>query len=535
MAIVACVLLIACANVANLLLARATARQRETTIRVALGASRRRILQQVLIESLLLAMLGGVAGLALATWGADLLLGFFRDPETVLTLSTRPDPRVLGFALVVSLATGLLFGLMPALQSARPALAPTLKNEASAVVGGSSVRLRKALVIAQVALSLLLLIGAGLFIRSLRNLMAIDTGFDPSHLISFSVDPKMSGYEGARSKQFARALLAGIQRLPEVGAAGFGSASLLEGGSWNTRMTIEGGAAQPGTRVVTHNNLISPGYFRTMGMTIVAGRDFDARDETATAAASDRPVVIVNRTFAERYLGERSPLGVHVGFGSEAGTPTPIEIVGVVSDAKYRSLRNETEPQAFFPYLAVPEAGGFTMYVRTMAAPAGMFASLRRVVEQLDRNVPLYAMEAFETRVERSMSNERLIASLSSVFGVLATLLAMIGLYGVMAYTVTLRTREIGIRMALGAVSRDVAGMILRDVSGLVGAGLLIALPAAWALGRYVESQLFGVAPADPATAAAAVVALVTVAALAGVIPARRAALINPIRALRQD
>ncbi len=537
MTIVACVLLIACANVANLLLARASARQREMAIRLALGATRRRILQQLLIESVLLAMAGGIAGLAIATWGADLLLEFYRNPDIPLTVSPGPDVRVLGFTLLISLATGLLFGLMPALQSARPALAPTLKNEAGGVVGGSSMRLRKALVILQVALSLLLLIGAGLFIRSLHNLMTVDSGYDTAHLISFGIAPKMNGYEGERSRQFAKALLEQVQRTPGVTGAGFSGIGLLEGGSWNSGMTIEGHTAKPGERVLTHNNPISPGYFNVMGMKIVAGRDFDARDEKLGPVAPDASpaVVIVNRTFVNRYLGNRYPLGIRIGFGRDPGTPTPIEIVGVVSDAKYRSLRGETEPQAFFAFLAGPEAAGFTMYVRTLQPPEEMFPTLRRVVQQLDPNLPLFAMQTFETRVERSVSNERLVASLSSVFGVLATLLAMIGLYGVMAYTVAQRTREIGIRMALGAVSRDVAAMILRDVAVLVGVGLAIGLPAAWGLGRYVGNQLFEITPTDPVTMAAAVVALVIVGALAGLIPARRAARINPILALRYD
>jgi predicted permease len=537
MTIVACVLLIACANVANLLLARASARQREMAIRLALGATRRRILQQLLIESVLLAMAGGIAGLAIATWGADLLLEFYRNPDIPLTVSPGPDVRVLGFTLLISLATGLLFGLMPALQSARPALAPTLKNEAGAVVGGSSMRMRKVLVISQVALSLLLLIGAGLFIRSLHNLMAVTPGFDTTHLIEFSVSPKMNGYEGVRSKQFAKTLLEHVQRTPGVTGAAFTGIGLLQGGSWNSRMTIEGHTAKPDERVVTHNNPISLGYFSTMGMKIVAGRDFDARDEilAPVAPGTNPAVVIVNQTFVKRYLGNRNPIGIRIGFGGDPGTPTPIEIVGVVSDAKYRSLRNETEPQAFFPFLAGPEAGGFIVYVRTRHAPEEMFPTLRRVVQQLDPNLPLFAIQTFETRVERSVSNERLVASLSSVFGLLATLLAIIGLYGVMAYTVTQRTREIGIRMALGAVSRDVARMILRDVAVLVGVGLAIGLPAAWALGRYIGNQLFGITPTDPTTLAAAVVVLATVAALAGLIPARRAARINPIRALRYD
>ena len=537
--IVACVLLIACANVANLLLARATARQREMAIRLAVGASRRRIIQQLLIESLLLALLGGLAGVAIAVWGADLLLGFFRNPDRLLTVSATPDLRVLGFTLIVSLATGVLFGVLPALQSARPALAPTLKNEAGAVAGGSSVRLRKALVVSQIALSLLLLIGAGLFVRTLSNLMAVNAGFDTSHLISFSIDPNMNGYEGARARQFAKALLEEIQRVPGVTAAGLSGANLLGGGSWNTGMTIEGGPLKSGDRVTTHNNPISPGYFSTMGMKIMAGRDFDARDERTAPAAPATPagsptVVIVNQTFVKRFLGERYPIGIHIGFGRNPGTPTPIEIVGVVSDARYRSLRGEVEPQAFFSFFE-GNFGGFTIYVRTLAKPETMFPVLRRVVQQLDPNLPLYAMQTFEARVERSVSNDRLVAYLSAVFGVLATLLAMIGLYGVMAYTVSRRTREIGIRMALGALSSDIARMVLREVTVLVGLGLALALPAAWGLGRYVENQLFEISPTDPATMVAAIVLLTIVAALAGLIPARSAARINPLRALRYD
>jgi predicted permease len=535
-AIVGCVLLIACANVANLLLARASGRQREMAVRLAVGATRGRILQQLLIESVLIAVLGGIAGVACATWGAQFLLEFFRDPSSTLTISAAPDVRILVFTAVVSIATGVAFGFIPALQSARPGLAPTLKNEGGSVVGGSSGRLRRVLVVAQVALSLLLLIGAGLFIRSLHNLMTVHSGYDTTHLISFSVNPERNGYEGVRSKQFGKSLLERVRVLPGVTNAGFASNDLFRGGSWNSGITIEGLPSQD-KRVVTHNNRISAGYFHAMGMKIVAGRDFDARDENMGPVAEGvhPPVVIVNQTFVKSYLGDRYPIGVHIGFGRDPGTPTPIEIVGVVTDAKYRSLRGETEPQAFFPYLGGSGVFGFTMYVRTTTTPDAMFPVLRRAVEQIDPNLPLYAMQTFDARIARSVSNERLIASLSSAFGVLATVLAMIGLYGVLTYVVTQRTREIGIRMALGALSREVAAMILGDVAMLVGVGVAIGLPVAWALGRYVQNQLFGVEATDPATVVAAVVLLVCVAAVVGYIPARRAARISPLFALRHD
>jgi predicted permease len=537
MTIVACVLLIACANVANLLLARANARQREMAIRLAIGASRRRIIQQLVVESLLLTVLGGLLGLLLATWGASFVLTFFRSPERILTLSATPDLRVLVFTFLISLITALLFGLMPARHATRPELAPTLKNEASAVVGGSSTLLRKALVISQVALSLLLLVGAGLFIRSLHNLLTVNTGYDTTHLISFTVDPSLNGYEGVRSKQFAKGLLDEIQRTPGVAAAGFSGVALLAGGSWNSRMTIEGRPAKADERVVTHNNPISHGYFTAMGMKILAGRDFDARDERMGPVSPDTPPasVIVNQTFVKLYLGTRYPIGIRIGFGRDPGTPTPIEIIGVVSDAKYRSLRGETEPQAFFAYLSAPDVRGFTMYVRTAREPEAMFDALRRVVQRTDPNLPLYAMETFAERVERSVLNERMVASLSSVFGVLATLLAMIGLYGVMAYTVARRTREIGIRMALGARSSAIRWLVIREVLVIAAIGVGVALPTARWMGRYVESQLFGVDPTDARTIAGAVLLLAAVLVLAGLVPSSRAARVDPIRALRAD
>jgi predicted permease len=543
MGIVGAVLLIACANVANLLLARATTRQREIAIRLAIGASRRRIVQQLLIESVLLALIGGAAGLVLAAWGSRLLLGFFVSPDEIVTVSASPDDRVLVFTLVVSAVTGLLFGLAPAWQGAAPALAPTLQSGAGSVIGGAG-RLRRALVISEVALALLLLIGAGLFIRTLHNLAAADAGFDTAHILSFSVDPGENGYDAVRARLLVKTVLERLRSSPGVAAAGIASHALLEGGSWNNYMTIEGrpvedvGPAAARHNHLTLNNLITPGYFRAMGMRVVAGRDFDDRDELTSAPAAPPPplrVAIANEQFVRQYLGGERALGRHVGFGADPGTPTPTEIVGVVSDAKYTSIRDEIQPQLFFPYLEGANPRDFIAYVRTAADPAAMIRTVRDVVHDLDPTLPVHHVQTLEAQVDRSLTSERLLASLSAVFSLLATTLAMVGLYGVMAYMVTRRTREIGIRMALGAQTRDVAALVLHDVASIVAIGVALALPLAWALSRLVKSQLYGVAPGDPAAIAAAIGLLVIVASIAGAIPAWRAAWMNPTTALRRE
>jgi predicted permease len=537
MAIVAVVLLIACANVANLLLARATGRQRELAVRIAIGASRRRIVQQLLVESVILALMGGAAGLLFASWGSRALLGFFADPDRALTVSTSPDGRVLAFTLLVSLLTGILFGLAPAWQSARPAVAPTLQSEAAGVLGGRG-RLRRALVVSQVALSLLLLIGAGLFIRTLHNLAVANAGFDTAHILSFRADPRETGYDAVRNKELVKTLVGRLQATPGVSAAAVASQALLEGGSWNSFMTIEGHPAEPGRNRLTLNNRITPGYFKAMGMRIVAGRDFDARDER-TPAPSPKPepprVAIANQRFVEQYLGGDSALGLHVGSGEDPGTPTPIEIVGVVSDAKYTSIRAEVTPQLFFPYLESANAQEIVAYVRTIDDPAALARTARLVLHELDPALPVHDLRTLEQQVDRSLTNERMLASLSAVFSLLATLLAMVGLYGVMAYMVTRKTREIGIRMALGALASDVAWLVLHDVAWIVGAGVGLALPLAWAMSRLVKAQLYGVTSLDPTAVVTAVGVLTIVAAVAGLIPATRAARMNPTSALRHE
>jgi predicted permease len=425
---------------------------------------------------------------------------------------------------------------VPALQATSPVLAPTLKDQAGTVVGGGPVRLRKALVVAQVALSLLLLIGAGLFVRSLRNLLAQNTGLDTTNLVAFNVDPSLNGYEPERNRRFASRLVERIRSIPAVVDASGAGIPILEGGSWNSNVTVEGYAAKEGEAAVAYHNTVLPGYFETLGIPLLLGRDFnDADVRTAPPVEGERGVAIANQRFVDRYLNGTNPIGRRVGFGSDPGRPTPIEIVGVVGTAKYVAIRDEAEPQLFFPLLTDPNPRSLTVYVRTSAEPTSMFNQLRSAVSEVDADLPVYDMRTMELQVERSLSNERLVAGLSTVLGVLATLLAVVGLYGVMAYTVTRRKREVGIRMALGAEARRVALLFVREASLLVLMGFAIGLPTLVAAGRYVRSQLYGVGPLDPGTIAAAMVGLAAVATAGALVPALRAARINPLAALREE
>jgi predicted permease len=539
MATVALVLLIACANVAGLLVARSAARQKEIALRLALGASRGRIVGQLLTESLLLAVAGGAVGILVASWTSRFLFGFMPS-DTPIAISAALDRRMLAFNFALSLATGMLFGLIPALRSTRPGLAPALKDQAGWIVS-DGVGARKALVAVQVTLAVLLLVGAGLFIRTLRNLEQVDLGLRPESLVSFTISPGSSGYSANRAKQFFGTLLDRLRNASGVTQAGLANMPILEGGEQDWSITIEGYEAKPGERMNTYFNCVSPEYFATLGMPLLVGRDFDARDvDLATSPPSGvarRPfkVAIVNASFVRHYFGDGNPLGRHFGLGSDPGTPTPIEIVGVVGDAKYTAVREEIARQMFFPVMQDNYASSAIVYLRTSGDARVAFGAAQRTLQQLDPNVPMYNLRTVEQQIGRSLLNERLIAMLSSGFGVLATLLAMVGLYGVMAYTVLRRTREIGLRVALGAVPRDVIWLVMREVLLLVGTGVTLGLAAAWALTRYVQSQLYGVAATDPTTIAAAVVILSLVAAAAGYVPARRATRVDPVRALRYE
>lgn len=530
MGIVAMVLLIACSNLANLLIARASGRQREVAIRLALGATRRRLIGQLLVESVVLAAAGGAIGLGLAVFLDQALLGFLPRDLAVLSVSTSPDATVLGFALLVSLLTGLTFGLMPALQATRPQLASTLKEQAGGVVGGTAVLLRKGLVVAQVALSLLLLIGAGLFVHSLKNLKELDPGFRTANLVSFAVDPTLSGKPQAWSLDYYRRLSERLQSLPGVTSSTLAVIPVLDGNEWDNTVTVEGYSPKVGEYVDPHMQFASPGFFQTLRIPILAGRDFRAGDDAAAPK-----VGIVNQKFARKYFGNVSPIGRHVGEGGNPGTKLDIEIVGVVGDTKYESMRDEVPYELYLPYNQQEFVVGMTAYVHAAADPAGLFQTLRKVVTELDADVPLYQMRTLDQQVENSLITERLLATLSGGFGLLATLLAAMGLYGVMAFMVARRTREIGIRMALGASGGSVVWLVMREVMLLVGLGVAIGLPAALALTRLVRAQLFGVDPSDILTLCAATAGIAAVAILSGYLPARRATGIDPMRALHWE
>ena len=531
MAIVALVLLIACSNVANLLIARATSRQKEIAVRLALGAGRGRLIIQLLIESLLLAGAGGAAGLGLAVVMDKALIGFL--PAVVsgsVNLTSSPDLPVLGFTLAVSMVTGLIFGLVPAIQSTRPELAGTLKDQAGAVVGGTSVMLRKSLVVAQVALSLLLLIGAGLFVQSLKNLRGVNPGFQTANLATFAVNPLLNGYKDDRVFQFYRQLHDRMNQLPGVTSSALAIMAVLDGNEWDSTVTVEGYSTKVGEFVDPHMQFISPGFFETMGIPILLGRDFSIRDEKGTLK-----VGIINEKFAKRYFTGLNPIGRHIGQGGDPGTKLDIEIIGVAKDTRYESVRDEIPYEVYLPYLQMNFVQGMTAYLRTQGDPASFFPTLRQAVSEVDSNVPLYRIRTLEQQVDKSLLTERMLAMLATVFGCLATVLAAVGLYGVMAYLVVRRTREIGIRMALGANGGNVIWLVMREVLVLAGAGVLIGLPVAWGLTRLVQTQLFGIAPTDLPTMAMAAIGIAAVALLSGYLPAQRAVGIDPMRALRWE
>jgi len=526
LSVVGLVLLIACANIANLLLARAAARRREIAVRLALGAGRWRLIRQLLTESILLALLGGAAGLMLAVWGTDLLMAFKPPVPIPLEINLPLDWRVIGFLSGLSLLTGVVFGLVPALAASRPEVVSALKDDSNA--SGSRGRLRGALVIVQVAVSALLLICAGLFLRSLQNASSIDPGFDADNLLAMSMDLQLQGYDETRGQQFSTQLLERVRALPGVVSASL-TETLPLGFGGRSGITIEGYNTQQGEDMEVHNSTVAPGYFETLRIAMQQGRTFDAQDQANAPGA-----VIVNEAFARRYWPGQNALGKRIQMGSGDGTDNApyLTVVGVTKDGKYNSLGEEATP---FFYRAATQAyvSTPTLLVRTQSNPTNALATVRSAVEALDKNLPLYDVKTMRQHLSIALLPARLAGSALGIFGLLALLLAAAGLYGVMANVVAGRTREIGIRMALGADALAVLRLILQQGMRLVLIGLGLGLAAALAVTHLLKSLLFGVSTTDPLTFAGIAVLLTAVALLACWIPARRATKVDPMNALR--
>jgi putative ABC transport system permease protein len=537
LAATALVLLLACLNVANLFLARGFARRRETALRLALGASRGRIVRELLVQSGILAVAGAVLGLLVAPTVIQALLSFLPEGVAGVDLSAEINPQVFVFALAAAVVTALLSSLAPAFRAARAQPSLTLKEESSTI--GAGIGLRKVLVIGQIALALILLIGAGLFVRTLGSLRAKGPGFGTSNQVMLRIDAARNGYSQARAAALMRNLLATLRNLPEVQSVGLSVAELLSGGSWNQQLTIESGHRVL-TDAVVHCNAVSSGFFDTLGVPMTAGRDFTARDayegpdlaRPGEGAPKFRSAII-NESLARRYFGDRNPIGARLGLGNQPDTKTDIEIVGVVRTFSYRGLR-ETDDQAFFPVFEGPVSGG-TFWIRTRVASESAFASIRTAVHAVDPGLPIARMRTVEDQLDRILVNERLLAMLASGFAGLATLLAVVGVYGVMSFVVSRRTREIGIRVALGASRGAAIWLILRDAAFMLAVGVAMALPAVWGLGRLIESQLFGVHAMDSPTVLGAALLVACAALGASALPVRRATAISPTQALRYE
>ena len=525
MAIVALVLLIACANVANLLLARAGARQKEIAIRLALGSGRGRLIRQLLTESALLSVCGGAVGLMLAE-AINQMLVFFTPPNNNVSLSLdgNLDARVLAFTLILSVLTGLVSGLAPALGASRPNLITAMKDETLAVGNIRRLSLRNLLVVAQVALSFVVLVGAGLCIRSLQKQQAIDAGFESSRVLLMSLDVSLNGYDEARGQQFYRQLMERVKSLPGVESASLALVVMLSDNKFNWTARIDGYEPQPGENMTFRYNIIGPEYFQTMGIPLSRGRDFNDQD-----TAAGQGVVIINEALANRYWPDQDPIGKRLGLGGKGRV-----IVGVVKDSKYASLTEETKRSMYLP-VAQNYRPGLTLHLRSDADPRSMIAAVRHETQAIDSALPVFNIKTLEEQKSRSLYTARMAVWLLSIFGLLALLLAGIGLYGVMAYAVNRRTREIGIRMALGASSRDVLRLVIGEGALLIVAGLVIGLGGAMAATRLVSSFLYGVSATDPVTFVVIAMLLMAVALAANYLPARRATRVDPMVALRYE
>jgi predicted permease len=530
MGMVALVALMACANVGSLLLVRASGRIREMSVRYALGAKRRRVIQQLLVEGLLLGSAGGLLGMLLAPQVSSLLISMIWSGGTGdLPFSARPDLRIMLFNCGLALFASLLFSLAPAAQFWRPDLAPALKQQGMTARSGP-LRFRRVSVAMQIGLSLTLLVGAGLFVRTLHNLRSLNAGFTTDHLVTFGIDPRMAGYEPVRTFALYRSVFETLSGLPGVRTVAATNDPELANDNESGNIAIAGYAEKSHEDMNVEQPNVSADYFATLQVPLLAGRAFSLQD-----SAESQKVAVVNESFARHFFGDpQQALGHLIGYGG-ATPKTDTAIVGVVKDSKHTSLREPVAPTLFRPYVQLSQAQAMTFYVRTWQQPESAESTIRRAMQTLDSNLVLDTFRTMNEQVDNNLIAERVIALLASGFGVLAALMAAVGLYGVLAYSTTQRTSEIGIRMALGATRASVVRMVLLEVLWLAGISIAVALPVSLLLMYAVRSQLYGISGSDPLTLGGMTVLVTLVALASAMLPARRAARVEPMAALRHE
>ena len=529
-AVTATVLLIACANIANLLLARGAGRAAEMAVRLSIGANRRQLVTQLLTESVLLAALGAIGGLLVAKWTLD-LIGSMVPPEAAALVAFKMDPTMMGFAALAALGTGLAFGLFPALHSTRPDLASTLKNQAGQPGGAkAAARFRMTLATVQIAMSMALLVPAGLFAKSLFNVSRVDLGLRTDHLVLFNIAPELNSYSTERTRELFERVENELAAVPGVTGVVATIVPVLAGDNWNNSLTVEGFDAGPDTNTSGSFNAVGPGYFKTMGIPLMAGREFTRADAIGAPKAA-----IVNQALTRKFNLPANAIGKRFSAGGGPDNKLDIEIVGVAQDAKYSDVKRAVPAQYYLPYRQQERLGSAYFYVRTALPPEQLLATIPPLMKKLDPNLPISELKTMDMQIQENVFLDRLISTLSFGFAMLATILAGIGLYGVLAYTVAQRTREFGLRMALGADGGRLRGMVMTQVVKMALVGGAIGLAVAIGVGQLAKSMLFEMEGYDPMVISLSTIALAIVALGAGFVPALRASKIDPMNALRYE